>query len=329
MNQWQEFLNTQTIQALQPENHLCSLPNLGLLYVGGDDAGDFLQNQLSNDIHAIDANTCQISSASISKGRMYGIFRIIQIEGGYILTMPRPILNEVQARLQKFILMARVVMADISDSFARFSVSVQDTAHVADVLTLREVNEVSQTDTLICVRLSSSPGNTRYLLLSNSESEAIELWQKLGSKLTINSEDAWLYDEICAGMPSVYPQTLEAFVPQMANLDVLDGINFKKGCYPGQEIVARTRYLGKLKRRMFLARLDSDSCPQPGDELTSDQAGKADGSGKVVSAVQVDGDYCLMLFVGLIDKAQNNELTLLAQGENRLTLQALPYSLDA
>jgi len=328
MNQWQEFITTQTSQALKPDNHLCNLPNLGLLYVGGDDAGDFLQNQLSNDIHALDANICQISSASISKGRMYGIFRILQIEGGYILVMPRQILGEVQQRLQKFILMAKVVMADISDSFARFSVATQDPADLRDIVAPLAVNEVSQSDSLICVRLHSVANTTRLLLLSNSESEAIELWQKLSEKLVLNSEDAWLYDEICAGMPAVYPQTLEAFVPQMANLDVLDGINFKKGCYPGQEIVARTRYLGKLKRRMFLARLDSDTCPQPGDELTSDPSGKADGSGKVVSAVQVD-DHCLMLFVGLIDKAQNNELTLLAQGKNRLTLQALPYSLDA
>ena len=328
MQQWLDFLGTQHSQPLQSQQHLCALPDLGLLYVGGDDAAEFLQGQLSNDIHAIDAQTSQLSSASISKGRMFGIFRVLRIEGGYILIMPRQILAEVHQRLHRYILRAQVVMADISNDFARFAVSTVAPELLDPSIRPAEVNQVTQSDSLICLRLHGFANNHRFLLLGNDSDEAIGLWRSLGEQLTVNDQDAWMYDEICSGVPSIFPQTIEAFVPQMANLDRLDGINFKKGCYPGQEIVARTRYLGKLKRRMFLASVTSDRCPDPGDELTADPDGKPDGSGKVVMAAQGADGHCRLLFVALIDKAQANSLRLATNPTERLELQALPYAID-
>jgi folate-binding protein YgfZ len=329
MNEWQSFLQSQTIQPSTPDNHLCALPGLGLLYVGGDDAASFLQNQLSNDINALDAGGCQFSSASTSKGRMYGIFRILKIEGGYILLMPRDILPEVHQRLHKYILMAKVVMANISDSFARFALSVTDSNRLQGIDLPTDSNGVSQSESLICLHLHGFDNNQRWLCLSNDENEAIALWRDLSRQLTINDESAFLHDEIRSGIPAVYTPTIESFVPQMANLDALDGINFKKGCYPGQEIVARTRYLGKLKRRMFLVECKTDICPKPGDELSADPSGKADGSGKVVHAAKSADNRCVMLFVGLIDKANNNELRLVAQPQIELTRLPMPYAVDA
>jgi hypothetical protein len=114
----------------------------------------------------------------------------------------------------------------------------------------------------------------------------------------------------------------------MANLGSLDGVSFKKGCYPGQEIVARMQYLGKLKRRMFLARLDGESLPLPGDEIVLEGKSEIDGSGKIVDA-EIDPDGgCHCLYIAQIAKAEAGTLRLLQQPDIRIQNLELPYSLE-
>jgi hypothetical protein len=329
MKEWNDFLCTQNIQPLQQNNVLCALTETGLLYVGGDDATDFLQNQLSNDIRLIDDTGSQISSCSSSKGRVYGIFRVVRIEGGYLLLMPHSILPSVQERLQKFIIMSKVVMADITNSFSLFSVTTDNDELLAEHNLPENPGEVYQSDTLISLQLHSAAGRKRFLLMSNNAQEAIQLWSELASYLVINDMTHWRLQEIEAGIPSIHAATSEAFVLQMCNLDALGGVSFKKGCYPGQEVVARMHYLGKLKRRMYLAELQSTECPLPGDEITSQGSVKNDGSGKVVDAVQIETTKCLMLFVAQIAKAQAGELLLATHPESKLTLKSLPYAIPA
>lgn len=326
MKQWFDFLSTQSIQSLQHNHTICALTKTGLLYVGGDDATDFLQNQLSNDIQQIDENTAQISSCSSSKGRVYGIFRVIKIEGGYLLVMPHSILQTVQQRLQKFILMSKVVMADITDSFAIFSITTDRDDLLQGDMFSESVNQVYQSDSLISLQLHSAAGRKRFLFLSNNAEEAIRIWSGFNQQLVVNDTTGWKLQEIAAGIPSIDQATMEAFVLQMCNLDALDGVSFKKGCYPGQEVVARMHYLGKLKRRMYLAQLESEHCPRPGDELASQGSEKSDGSGKVVDAVQTEAGKCLMLFVAQIAKTKANELVLIDQPQSNFCLESLPYT---
>jgi folate-binding protein YgfZ len=307
---------------------VCALEQLGLLYIGGEDATEFLQNQLSNDISHIDASKAQLSSFSNAKGRMIGIFRVIQIEGGYLLLMPLEIIAEVGAQLQKYVLRSQVVVANISDSFARLAVTAENARDLLDRRLPTDVHQVFQSDSLIALCLPALPGQQRYLLLSNDENEAVSLAHKLLGTLTFSDEDSWRLQEILCGIPSLYQPTIGAFVVQMANLQVLDGVSFKKGCYPGQEVVARMQYLGKLKRRMFLAKLDTDSCPQPGDKLQQRAAEQRDGSGKVVDAIS-DGSACLMLYIAQIDKAESDELVLAAQPGAHLERLELPYPIEA
>lgn len=327
MKEWLDFLSTQPIQPLEHYNTICALTQTGLLYVGGDDASDFLQNQLSNDISQINDNTAQISSCSSSKGRVYGIFRVIKIEGGYLLLMPQSILSTVQQRLQKFVLMSKVVLAEISESFALFSVTTDKDNLLNEEWFPANINQVYQSDSLISIQLHGTPERKRFLFMSNQADEAIQLWAAYAQQLVVNDSDNWKLQEIEAGIPSIYPATMEAFVLQMCNLDALDGVSFKKGCYPGQEVVARMHYLGKLKRRMYLAHIQSDKCPAPGDELASQDATNPDGSGKVVDAIQTDAGNCLMLFVAQIAKVEKNELVLLHQPEDRISIKPLPYAI--
>ena len=329
MKAWTEFLAQQKPQALAENNAICALEQTALLYVGGDDASEFLQNQLSNDITKIDETRSQLSSMSNAKGRMLGIFQIIQIDGGYILIMPRDLIADIAQALQKFILMSKVVLADITDSFARIGV----TSDLAEIIKSDdfpdEVNQVFQSDSLISLQLPAAAGRQRYLLLSNDENEAIALWRQLAQKLVINDENHWRLQQIDAGVPTLYRATSGAFVLQMANLQQLDGVSFKKGCYPGQEVVARMQYLGKPKRRMYRAQLQSSQCPQPGDELCTRGAAAPDSSGKVVDAVMREDGYCSLLFIAQIAKAEAGELVLCEQPEHELALLPLPYSFDA
>jgi folate-binding protein YgfZ len=133
--------------------------------------------------------------------------------------------------------------------------------------------------------------------------------------------------DIRAGIPSIYPQTVEKFVLQMSNLDLLDGVSFKKGCYPGQEIIARMHYLGKLKRRLFLATLETSLCPLPGEEICMSDAASADGSGMVVDAIIDDNGLCHCLYVAQIKKVSEKTLCLLNQPNINLNIADLPYSL--
>jgi len=325
MNKWSEFLATQESQSLQRNNSMYVLDESALLYVGGEDATDFLQNQLSNDIQKLNEKTAQLSTISNAKGRMLGIFRIIKIDGGYLLIMPKDILPDIQQQLQKFIIMAKVVLADITDSFAIFSFSTDQQDLVSTEAYPSELNQVYQSDSLISLRLESAENRYRFLILSNNEQEAVNLWTTLSQKLIVNDSTGWRLQEIEAAVPTIYPQTVGAFVLQMSNLQLIGGVSFKKGCFPGQEVVARMQYLGKLKRRMYLAEINSTTCPKPGDELCVQGAEKKDGSGKVVDAVQINPQQCILLFIAQIEKTEKNELVLFDQPGHKLKLKDLPY----
>ena len=328
MKAWDEFLSTQRIEPLQASNALCNLDEQGLLYVGGDDATEFLQHQLSNDIRQIDATRSQLSAFSNAKGRMIGLFRVIAIEGGYLLLMPKRLLPIVQEKLQHFVLLSKVILADISNDFARMSITLDADQPPPDDAWPLEVEAVYQTDSLISLRLPAATGRSRWLLLSTDAGEAIEMWTRLSQQAVVNGTEHWRLQNIDAGIPTLYPETSEAFVLQMANLQLINGVSFKKGCYPGQEVVARMQYLGKLKRRMYRAEIDSDRAPRPGDELMANAADSKDGSGKVVDGVAIGDGSSRLLFIARIDQAESGGLKLADQPGAKLKLLPLPYAFE-
>jgi folate-binding protein YgfZ len=154
----------------------------------------------------------------------------------------------------------------------------------------------------------------------------LELWKKLNSGARPAGSPCWDWLDIRAGIPCILPQTQEAFVPQMANLDLIGAVNFKKGCYPGQEIVARMQYLGKAKRRMYLAHVDTDATPQPGAELFSmEMEGQA--CGLVANAAAAPGGGYDLLAVVQIASHDTYPVHLGALTGARLNFQPLPYAL--
>ena len=324
MKQWQEFGERHS-DLVAERNFVCDAGQLGLILVSGTEARDFLHNQLSNDIDQIDETRLQLSSYSTPKGRMVGIFRVIRVTNGYLLLTTRCMVQPLLERLFQYIVRSDVRLADASDYFARFAL-VSDRDEITGPAWLpAEPGGVLQSDSRIAIQVEPRGAQKRYLLMCLDPVEAIGLWQDFAATHQVASFRSWRLSEIRAGIPSLYPGTAEEFVLQMTNLGALGGVSFKKGCYPGQEIVARMQYLGKLKRRMFLAELETAQLPQPGDELVVAGKSEADGSGMVVDA-EFDADgLCHCLYVAQIARAEAGELELLGQPGKPLRNVELPY----
>ena len=328
MNEWQDFC----AQAGGPparENFICCADELGLILVHGADAADFLQNQLSNDIYQVDDQRFQLSSLSTPKGRMLGVFRVIRVDNGYLLATARAMLQPLLERLYRYVLRADVGLADATDYFARFALQTDRAEVTGHPLLAPEPGTSFQDDKIVSLQLAPLGGQRRYLVFGLDAAAAMALWRSCAEHLAVTDYASWRLAEIRAGMPTIYPATAEEFVLQMANLNALDGVSFNKGCYPGQEIVARMQYLGKLKRRMFLAEVATSELPRPGAELVVIGNSEADGSGKIVDA-EFDGDgRCLMLYIAQIERAEAGKLELLDQPGVSIRNLDLPYPLPA
>ncbi len=324
MKDWQAFISGQA-QDLAEQNFICDADELGLILVGGEDAREFLQNQLSNDIDLIDENNFQMSSYSTPKGRMLAIFRVIQISNGYLLLTPKSLVLPVIQRLQSYVVRSRVTLADACDYFARFAIQTDNKKISAHSWLADHPGGCFQNDVVVTLQLTPLAGQARFLLLCLDLTEARRLWTEFAEILQVSGYSAWRLAEIKAGIPVIYSQTSEQFVLQMSNLNLLGGVSFKKGCFPGQEIVARMQYLGTLKRRMFLAKIETDQLPQPGDELVAQGKNEIDGSGKVVDATFDGNGYCYLLYIAQIAKAEQGQLYLFKQPERDIQNLELPY----
>jgi folate-binding protein YgfZ len=324
MNQWQAF-EARNSERLVEREYICDADPLGLILVTGAEARDFLHNQISSDIDLVTETRLQLSSYSTPKGRMVGIFRIIRVSNGYLLLTPRSMVLPLLERLFKFIVRADVRLADASDYFARFALSSENPRITGHSALPAEPGTLLQSDTLIAAQLEPHGQQKRYLLLCLDPAEAMGLWQDFSADLEVAGFDALRLSEIRAGIPTLYPRNAGEFVLQMANLGPLGGVSFKKGCYPGQEIVARMQYLGKLKRRMFLATIETDQLPQPGDDLVQKGRTEADGSGKIVDAAFDSAGLCHCLYIAQIARAEAGELELLSQPGKPIHNAELPY----
>ena len=312
-----------------PADVICTVSDQVFLRITGDDAEAFLQGQFSNDIAALAVPGSQLNSWSSPKGRVLILFRIIRDSQGYLLQMPAVLAEPMVRRLRMFVLMAKVVIEPQPDIV---SIGVRGRKAVEALLDELSTSMPSSTDgvvqsdgtTLVRIRCDEPR-----LEVIGSVTQACVLWKKLSADYQSAGDNVWKLQNIDAGVPSIEPATSEAFVLQMLNLQHIDGVSFKKGCFPGQEVVARMQYLGKLKRRMYRMQgtlKDSVSLPMAGDELFSE--GVASAAGKVVDAQAVgDGTFRLLAVIAIA--AAESPLFLDKEGGREVTLLALPYSVDA
>lgn len=300
----------------------CPLTHEGILAIRGVDASKFLQGQVTCNLNYLSASYSSLGARCTPKGRMQSSFRVVVLDDGYLLAMDAALVDSQLADLKKYAVFSKSTLSDASADYVRFGLSQADDALTALELRLPHApGSVVMTDGLRAVRLSDG----RCELWAAAD-QGPALQAKLASLLAQRPLNDWLLAQVRAGVGQVFAPTRELFIPQMLNLQALDGVSFKKGCYTGQEIVARMQYLGKLKRRLYRLNLAAPDAPQPGTPLLSPVHGSA--VGEVVLAAQAD-DRVELLAVLQEDAATDGRLHLGALEGPPLSLLDLPYTLDA
>lgn len=301
---------------------VADLSQLGVIALRGEDTPAFLQGQLSNDVRALHADSAQWSGYCNPKGRLLGNFLAWRQGEDYCLQLSGDILAGVLKRLSMFILRAKVQARDASDENVRLVVAGRQ-ALAAVTAAMGAVPEAAMHSVAGEAGQVIRLGDDKFVLSIAPECAAA-VWQVLRQSATPVGAPVWDWLRLNAGIPMIVAATQELFVPQMVNLEVIGGVSFQKGCYPGQEIVARSQYLGKLKRRMFLAHVDAEAAP--GDPLYSaDMDGQATGT--VVNAAPAPAGGFDVLAVAQVESANTQTLHLKAADGAALTLKPLPYAL--
>lgn len=306
-------------------NVLADLSDLSLIRARGADTQNFLNGQLSNDVRQLDAAHSQLASWCSPKGRMLVIFRLLRRGDDTLLQLPSSLLEPTLKRLRMFVLRAKVTLEDVDAELVSFGIPGPDAERLLRDVTGFAPGEINGSETRDEITIARLPGpHSRFEIIAPTDA-ATKLWNSLKAKAAPVGPSAWAWLDIMAGIPSVHPETSEAFVPQMANLEIVGGVNFKKGCYPGQEIVARMQYLGRLKQRMYRAHYAGDVLPRPGDSIFApDFPGQS--AGTVVSAQPAPDNGFDLLAVIQISSAEAGELHLENESGPQLLLLPLPYS---
>jgi tRNA-modifying protein YgfZ len=239
--------------------HSGRLPHLGLLRFTGADALGFLQGQISNDTDRLAQGRALLCALSSAQGRVLAVMTLLPHSAGVIAIVPADLLAPVAARLQKFVLRSKVRID--APAAADLVIAGQHGPAGLQLMGLpvpQGIGAYGEAQGIGVSRLNDL--QERYWVIG-APAALSRLAQGDGAR----AEGDWKLADIRAGLPQVYAPTSDAFVAQMLNLDLLDGISFTKGCYTGQEIIARTQHLGRIKRRMFRVAVTGEaSGEQPG-----------------------------------------------------------------
>lgn len=342
MTQWHTFLARQgavlndgqvtnfgdaaaELQATANGNVLADLSHLGLLQFSGEDAVTFLQGQVTNDIKLLNGHNSQYAGYCNPKGRLLALFLAFAHYDHLHLQLHGKLLEPIMKRLKMYVMRSKVTIEDVSASTLCLGVAGKDAEEnlmaIFDKVPSRE-HELISLDKGALIRL---PGATpRYLIFCDADFLPA-IWEELQKTHKPVGKACWDWLEIQAGIPEIGPETQEEFVPQMINLDALDGINYKKGCYTGQEIVARTHYLGKIKRRTQLAHIVTTESPQAGDDVFS--ADSNEPVGKIVRAAASPQGGLDVLAEIRLESLEAGTLHWKSVGGPALELLKLPYAI--
>jgi tRNA-modifying protein YgfZ len=307
---------------------IADLSRRALIAVRGPDAQKYLQGQLTNDIQAVTEGRSQLSAHCSPKGRALACFRVFRREDAIYLALPEALLEASLERLRKYVLISKVTLRAETNLVQIGYASAKGIHHLRDIITPipEEVDTVTHPDGVTVIRV---PGPHPRFEVIGTAAAIKALWTKLDVHAAPVGAGPWELLDILGGVPDLQPATADAFVPQMLNLDLLNGISFKKGCYTGQEIVARTHYLGKLKRRMYRLHCSGTEPPSPATPIYNTAQRTDESVGSVVEARAAPESGIALLAVLQTEATTHGELRLGRIDGPPCTLQALPYSLEA
>lgn len=293
------------------------LTQFSLLSVNGDDARAFLHGQLSNDVEHQPADVARRAGYCSPKGRLLANFLVVPHAGGFLLQVSRDIAAAIAKRLTMYVLRSKVKIADTGEAMTAFGAWGAEAAAKLEAagfaVPAGPMHTAANTQGTV-VRLDTA----RFLVIAPAVAAPV-----LAAQFAQVAPEWWTLEEVRAGLPQVSQPTQDEFVPQMANLELVGGVDFKKGCYPGQEIVARTQYLGKLKRRMYRMQTDAGA-PVPGQDV---YGGEPQAIGKVVTAApRPEGGFEFLAVVQSSSVEEGVPLRLAAPDGPVARVVPLPYA---
>ncbi len=317
---WQEFLDNQSAELTPPgvtgfgmatserpnpsQGILCDLSHEGWITVEGTDALTFLQGQLTQDLRKVSATYSPLAAYCSAKGRVLVVMRLFHSPQGYGLRLPAICLENTLKRLTMYTLRAHVTLRDSSHTQAIFGVAGEKALPVLRQWAGELPQDTDTAKTVGEVQLVRLGGSVPRFLCRGDPSALASAWQTLVPSLSLVGIATWEWLAVQAGLPRIVPETSDKFVPQMLNLDKLNAISFTKGCYVGQEIVARSQYLGEVKRRLSLLH-GTGTPPQPGDRVYSQTLAQEHIVGDIVRTAAVPGGEFVALAVINNDAARH------------------------
>ena len=342
MSSWQSFLvsrgaiptaagtphfgdSAAELAAARDGTIVADLSHNALLAITGDDAAKFLFGQFTNDVENLLPGAAQWNGWCSPKGRLLAAFLLWKAPDRYLAMLPAEIAAGIAKKLSMYVLRSKVKVTDVTNDLVRIGLAGKS----ASVMVAREWGHAPdplrsvEKDGAACIALDAE----RFVILV-PEAAAPALWERLAQNATPAGQDAWEWKAIQAGIPTVVAATQDAFVPQMANFELVGGVSFKKGCYTGQEIVARTQYRGILKKRMAVVHLEGDARPAPGDSVYGDTFGDQ-AAGTVVSATPAPGGGFDALVVAQIEDLEKGRLRWKAPEGAPLTIRSSPVTSGA
>lgn len=310
----------------QGDTAVVPLLHLGVIRALGGDSAAFLHNLFSNDVKKLAGDEAQWNSFNSPKGRMLASMLLWAEDGGHALALSRDILAPMHRKLSMYVLRSKVKLTDASADTALIGVTGPNAETITQALGLPAASgdmRQCSADGMRGIRLNL----TTYVVAVPADRAGEAFEQALAAGGNRSGTDAWQLAMIRAGLPLITAATQEEFVAQMLNYELIGGVNFKKGCYPGQEIVARTQYLGKLKKRMYRVRIDAEQAPAAGTDLYTPAFGEQ-SAGKLVNvAASPDGGY-EALAVMQVSCADTGGIHLGSPNGAPLVVLALPYAVE-
>jgi tRNA-modifying protein YgfZ len=303
--------------SIESKKRIYSVSNLAVLSISGGDAAKFLQGQMTCNIHEVTETKGGLGGFCNPKGRVITTFIIVRSKDTYYLVLPVELLKTVKNRLQMYILRSNVVINDDSENLCLFGTSCSETKPTKPIPADQLFITRQLDNNAICI--SFSPDRSLYL---GDYDTCVKIWKKWVNQDNFIpfSTAQWQYLDVVSGIPWLSQTTTEEFIPQMLNLDKLGGVSFTKGCYTGQEVVARTHYLGKSKREMLLAECKMIISPEPNTaifEIDSDVV-----VGRVLTAINQD-NICKMLIVLQNSDLNRQNLRLQNNDQNKINILTL------
>jgi tRNA-modifying protein YgfZ len=287
-----------------------------LIEVAGEDARTFLSNLSTSDVKLVSPTFSQFSAICDTKGRVMASFIIFKRGEAYYLFLPASMVETLVRKLKMHVLRSKVVIAEAGASLRMLGLSGGNSAALLSDALPAPIEMESQGQVVQCgdytVLLLPGLNQPRWLVVSGNEAIG-QLREKLQAQVTPITWDDWCFADAISGVPFITPATAGEYLPQMLNLEALGGLSFTKGCYPGQEVIARLHYRGKLKRRSYVAFIDAESLPDAGTQLY--RAEESGCIGHVLSSARhANGQVALQAVIEIEQQSQAEVFVASATG---------------